>query len=74
MGAVNPDYYTQRKVEPIDVIERVCEGIDGRSAWLLGNVLKYALRAGYKNDDPTDDLTKAHNYAHRLATGYWADE
>lgn len=66
----HPRHYTQGKVESIDIIERTIDGLDGKQGYHLGNVLKYALRAGKKG--LTDiDLEKGNNYAHRLCTGEW---
>lgn len=70
----SPGYYSERDgVEPIVAIEVVCSGLDGRSAWLMGNVIKYVMRAGRKTSDQTQDLAKARNYAHRLVTGRWEE-
>lgn len=44
--------------------------LPAREAFLLGQVIRYADRAGEK-DDPAIDLGKANNYAHRLITGDW---
>lgn len=69
-----PPHYTDGQHEAIETIERVIfaaygqAGVDG---FRLGSVLKYALRAG-KKDDYRQDCAKAGNYAHRLATGDWA--
>lgn len=65
----HPAHY-EGPIEAIDVIEGVVDGLDARSACLLGNVLRYALRAGKKGDAATD-IAKANNYAHRLVTGGW---
>lgn len=46
------------------------DGLPAREAFLLGQVLRYADRAGEK-DDPAIDLGKANNYAWRLVTGDW---
>ena len=61
----HPEHYPDGSIE---WIEKVIDGLDAKSAYLLGNVLKYVIRAGKKNDD---DLDKANNYAHRLCTGRW---
>lgn len=66
----HPPHYTQGKVESIDIIERIIDGLDGEKGYHLGNVLKYALRAG-KKGLTNIDLEKANNYAHRLCTGEW---
>lgn len=54
----HPDHYTQWPVEVINLTER--------ETFLVGNVLKYALRAGLK-DKATyeEDMAKARWYARR---------
>ena len=71
-GIDSPSHYTSGEVETIAKIESVTEGLDARAAYLLGNVIKYVDRAG-KKGDAAQDLAKANNYAHRLATGEWRD-
>lgn len=66
----HPAHYTQGAIESIEIIERVVEGLEGKRASHLANVLKYALRAGKKGTADID-LEKANNYAHRLCTGEW---
>nr|UVY18057.1 MAG: protein of unknown function DUF3310 [Bacteriophage sp.] len=57
-------------VDPIDIIERVVEGLPPDKAYSLGQVLRYCLRAG-KKDGIDVELGKANNYAHRLVFGHW---
>lgn len=64
-----PEWYAG-EVEPIDIIERVVEGLPPDKAYSLGQVLRYCLRAG-KKDDIDVELGKANNYAHRLVFGHW---
>ena len=54
----HPDHYTRWPVEVINLTER--------ETFLIGNVVKYALRAGVK-DGATygEDMAKAHWYARR---------
>ena len=66
----NPAHYTAGKVETIDKIEAVVEGLPAPQAVLLANVIKYVDRAGLKGD-AGEDLAKANNYAHRLVFGDW---
>lgn len=68
----DPDWYTSGCVETIDKIEAVIDGLPAREAFLLGQVIRYADRAGLK-DEPEVDLGKANNYAHRLVTKRWRD-
>lgn len=65
----DPDRYAG-EVEPIDIIERVVEGLPPDKAYSLGQVLRYCLRAGGK-DDMDVESGKANNYAHRLVFGHW---
>ena len=57
-------------VEPIDIIERVVEGLPPDRAYSLGQVLRYRLGAGGK-DDMDVEPGKADSYAHRLVFGHW---
>ena len=66
----HPAHYTQDEIEVIQIIDEVVAGLNGFDGYCLGNVLKYALRAG-KKDDPKTDLEKANNYAHKLVYGQW---
>ena len=68
---IAPRYYWETGFEAIDIIEYVIDGLDANSSFLLGNVIKYVLRAGLKEEDPLKDLLKANNYAYRLVTGEW---
>lgn len=68
----SPGWYTAGGVETIDKIEAIVDGLPARDAYMLGQVLRYADRAGRK-DDPAVDLGKANNYAHRLVYGRWRD-
>lgn len=67
------DWYTSGAVETIAKIEAVIDGLPARESFLLGQVIRYADRAGEK-DDPAIDLGKANNYAHRLVTGDWRSD
>lgn len=54
----HPAHYTRWPIEVIDLTER--------ENFLIGNVLKYALRAGAKNGSPyEEDIAKARWYARR---------
>lgn len=63
-------YINAGEVEPIDIIERVVEGLPPDKAYSLGQVLRHCLRAGKKGDIDVE-LGKANNYAHRLVFGRW---
>ena len=66
----HPGHYESGSVQAVEVIERVVDGLDARQAYSLGNVLKYAIRAGKKGTADVD-MENANNYAHRLCTGRW---
>lgn len=54
----HPDHYTQWPIEVINLTER--------ETFLIGNILKYALRAGYKDGSTyEEDMAKARWYARR---------
>ena len=56
----HPDHYRSKHgVEVIDIIEEFGLGFH------LGNVVKYVLRAGHKNDE-LEDLLKAKWYLERI--------
>ena len=56
--AINPDHYKSGSMESIEVIEAFDLGFN------LGNVVKYVLRAG-KKDDKKQDLLKCVWYIER---------
>lgn len=68
-----PRHYCDGKLETIQKIEAVIEGLPAKEASCLANVLKYFDRAGLK-DAAEQDLDKANNYAHRLVYGSWRHE
>lgn len=60
--------------ETIQIIEDVVtrENIPRKSAYAIGNAIKYLLRVGKKQgEDWQDDVEKAENYLHRALTGEW---
>lgn len=65
-----PSHYADKPTETIQAIEAVVDGLDARSAYLLGNIIKYVDRRDDKGH-ANRDLAKANNYAHRLVTGKW---
>lgn len=68
-----PSHYRSGAIETIKKIEAIVDGLPAKEAYLLGNVIKYADRAG-KKDDENQDMSKANNYAHRLVYGEWRHE
>ena len=61
---VHPDHYNKGKIEVIDVIQDQTTDEEFRG-WLRGNVMKYVMRAPYK-DDAYQDYKKANFYLDRL--------
>lgn len=64
----SPSHYTQGKTEVIDIIEQLTEGMDGKRAYKLGNVVKYIFRHEHKGGK--EDLEKALWYLNRAIEGY----
>ena len=64
----DPERYAG-EVEPIDIIERVVEGLPPDRAHSPGQVLRYRLGAGGK-DDTDVEPGKADNCAHRSVFGH----
>lgn len=64
-------YKLNDNLEVMDVIEKVTDGLNGRDAFCLGNIIKYVLRAGKKTASVDEDLTKANDYAHQLCKHHW---
>ena len=67
----SPSWY-QGRIETIEKIEIVVDGLPAKQAYLLGQIIRYCDRAGLK-DDAAIELGKANNYAHRLVFGAWRD-
>lgn len=55
-----PKHYTQYPVEVIDIIRKTLTP-DQFIGYCFGNVIKYRMRAGHKND-AAEDLAKAAKY------------
>ena len=66
----HPSHYERDGKQTIEIVEAVIDGLPAKQAFHLGCLLKYVIRAGYKDDEETD-LGKANNFAHRLCTGEW---
>lgn len=60
----NNDYYQQSAMQPIEVMQAIMtpEQFEG---FLLGNIIKYRMRAKYK-ENYDKDMEKANIYAHWL--------
>lgn len=65
MDKVNkPEHYNYSKYECIDVVKDVTSGLNGVSAFYVGNVIKYIWRFQHKNG--LEDLKKAKWYLDHL--------
>lgn len=61
----HPSHYTHYKnFEVIDIIQEVTKEYPNDLGFLIGNTLKYILRAPFKGH-PLEDLKKAQNYLNR---------
>lgn len=59
----NPSHY-QGKTEVIEIIEQLTEGMEGKKAFNLGNVIKYIFR--HESKGGIEDLKKAAWYLNRV--------
>ncbi|KPH76114.1 hypothetical protein AFL42_07265 [Oceanobacillus caeni] len=62
----NPSHY-QGKTEVIEIIEQLTEGMEGKKAYCLGNVVKYIFR--HEKKGGIEDLKKASWYLNRVIKG-----
>jgi len=60
----HPQHYTQGQFETIDVILDTVQHLNGKEAYLTGNIIKYLHRYNFKNG--TQDLEKARWYLNKL--------
>ena len=63
-----PVHYNQAGIECIEAIRAMTYTMDGTSAYMAGNVLKYMWRHEYKNG--IEDLQKAQVYLQWLIDNY----
>ncbi|WP_459524680.1 DUF3310 domain-containing protein [Leuconostoc lactis] len=57
----HPKHYNAYKFEVIDIINQVTPHYDSKLAYHIGNVIKYVMRAPFKNN-LNEDLKKAQWY------------
>lgn len=57
----HPNHYTWKGVECKTVIETMTNGLDGKEAYYVGNIVKYLYRYPAKGT-PLKDLMKARQY------------
>ena len=60
----NPNYYKNYTIQVTDAIE------SWGLSFVLGNIVKYVVRAGKKTKEPQDDLNKALWYLQKELTKY----
>lgn len=66
----HPEHYKLNvEVEVLDIIELLVENIQGKKAFIVGNVIKYLLRAEKKNG--LEDLKKARFYLEMIMFNYY---
>ena len=56
-----PDYYVSNGLSPIGAFKQGLISKDEYRGFLIGNIIKYTIRAG-KKDNAIEDLKKAKNY------------
>ena len=56
-----PDYYKSNGLSPMDAFEKGLLSEEEFIGFIKGNVIKYTVRAG-KKDDPIRDIDKAIDY------------
>lgn len=62
--SVNHPSHYQGKTEVIEIIEQLTEGMEGKKAFNLGNVIKYIFR--HEGKGGVEDLKKAEWYLNRV--------
>ena len=63
---VEPDYYAINGLSPLKAFEQGLLSKEEYIGFLRGNVIKYTIRAGKKDNDPLMDIFKAIDYLHYL--------
>jgi len=64
----SPSHYNQGGIECIEAITAMTSTMNGTSAYVSGNILKYLWRHEYKNG--LEDLKKAQWYLNKLIEEY----
>lgn len=62
----NPSYYNRNGLSPIKAFEKGLLSNEEYIGFCKGNIIKYTIRAGEKEDDSTMDIIKAVDYLHYL--------
>ena len=64
MGS-EPNYYVKHGLSPLSAMKSGLVSDEEYIGFLKGNVIKYVVRAGYK-DNPIEDIDKAIDYLNHL--------
>lgn len=64
-----PDYYGGNGLSPLEAFKQGLMSKEEVIGFCKGNVIKYTIRAG-KKDDAVKDIDKAINYLKHLREGY----
>lgn len=63
---IEPDYYNKNELSPLDAMKQGLLSKEEYKGFLKGNIIKYTIRAGEKEDDSTNDINKAITYLNYL--------
>ena len=63
---VEPEYYIKNGLSPIKAFEQGLMSNEQYIGFCKGNIIKYVVRAGEKDDDFLMDIVKAMDYLHYL--------
>ena len=63
---IEPKYYAENGLSPLKAYEQGLLSKEEYVGFLKGNIIKYTIRAGKKEDDPLLDIVKAMDYLHYL--------
>ena len=66
------DYYNG-KIKGMDIVNQITNGYSGVTAFYVGNIIKYLIRAPFKNQF-REDLIKMADYANRLVENLGDDD
>ena len=64
-----PDYYAGNGLSPLSAFKQGLLSEEEYIGFLKGNIIKYVVRAG-KKDDATKDMNKCIDYCHHLQRYY----
>lgn len=63
---VEPDYYAKNGLSPLKAFEQGLLSKEEYIGFCKGNIIKYVIRAGDKEEDALMDIVKALDYLHYL--------